>query len=386
MLVHGQRGGYRSGVTAAISPFPWHQLPRVSGSCTRLESCARRALQAFDPSRLVPALNELIGTGVEGYGEAPLVEHDSQNLSVCTLESASAAIAVHLEQAAVALLLSRLLDRPVSVDRLDAPLSEPLRGAWHALGVELGRRLARAEPPQLLSHGTPNANPKQAWCFGFWVRIDGRSYAGRLVVVPKTPEAPPPLTGDVPVQLPLVMGHGVMNLMELTCLRVGDAWLPGAGWTVNAALRGSALAVSPSQELGFQVELADRIFYHGLGQLPFEPPNHSPNTSNAPNTNPAEQNPMEQRTLESPIFDATVVVRVEIGSLTLSAREWMALAPGDVVSTQQPPGSPVVLRAAGAEVARGELVTVDGELGVRITQLLAAPDTAAHQPQTPTAD
>jgi flagellar motor switch/type III secretory pathway protein FliN len=53
----------------------------------------------------------------------------------------------------------------------------------------------------------------------------------------------------------------------------------------------------------------------------------------------------------------------------MSAREWLNLAPGDVVATGNALSSPVVLRVAGQQVASGELVNLEGELGVRITKL-----------------
>jgi type III secretion system YscQ/HrcQ family protein len=78
---------------------------------------------------------------------------------------------------------------------------------------------------------------------------------------------------------------------------------------------------------------------------------------------------VDDTTKESVIASIPVVVRVEVGSITLSAREWTQLQPGDVLSCGVPPRGPIVLRAGGRELARGELVTVDGELGVRISQL-----------------
>ena len=64
--------------------------------------------------------------------------------------------------------------------------------------------------------------------------------------------------------------------------------------------------------------------------------------------------------------DAPVVVRVELGSVEMKAREWAELAPGDVVALGRRVGDPAILRVGGVELARGELVQVDGEYGVRI--------------------
>jgi len=73
----------------------------------------------------------------------------------------------------------------------------------------------------------------------------------------------------------------------------------------------------------------------------------------------------ENPTLDA-LEDAPVVVRVELGVVELPAREWAALADGDVLAIGRKLGDPAVLRVGGVEVARGELVQVDGEYGVRI--------------------
>lgn len=64
--------------------------------------------------------------------------------------------------------------------------------------------------------------------------------------------------------------------------------------------------------------------------------------------------------------DAPVVVRVELGTVEMKAREWAELAPGDVIALGRRVGDPAILRVGGVELARGELVQVDGEYGVRI--------------------
>ena len=74
-------------------------------------------------------------------------------------------------------------------------------------------------------------------------------------------------------------------------------------------------------------------------------------------------------TLTDAALDAPVVVRVELGVASLSARRWAELRPGDVLETGQPLGEAVLLRIAGRAVARGELVDVDGQVGVRVREI-----------------
>jgi flagellar motor switch/type III secretory pathway protein FliN len=71
-------------------------------------------------------------------------------------------------------------------------------------------------------------------------------------------------------------------------------------------------------------------------------------------------------TLVDTLGDVPVVVRVEIGAAEMRAREWAAVAAGDVIALGRRIAEPVVLRVGGVEVARGELVEIEGEVGVRI--------------------
>jgi flagellar motor switch/type III secretory pathway protein FliN len=70
------------------------------------------------------------------------------------------------------------------------------------------------------------------------------------------------------------------------------------------------------------------------------------------------------------LADALIVVRVELGQVSMTAREWAALRAGDIITTGRRIAERAVLRVAGREVARGELIDVDGELGVRIHELI----------------
>lgn len=64
--------------------------------------------------------------------------------------------------------------------------------------------------------------------------------------------------------------------------------------------------------------------------------------------------------------DATVDVAVAVGDVRLSLRALLELRPGQVLDLGRPLGSAVELRVGPRVVARGELVDVDGELGVRV--------------------
>ena len=77
------------------------------------------------------------------------------------------------------------------------------------------------------------------------------------------------------------------------------------------------------------------------------------------------------------IGDVPVVVRVEIGEARMPARDWASLGRGDVIALGRPVGEQVVLRVGGVPVARGQLVEIDGEVGVRIDERIAEDRTTA---------
>lgn len=67
--------------------------------------------------------------------------------------------------------------------------------------------------------------------------------------------------------------------------------------------------------------------------------------------------------------DVTVEVACQLGAVQLSARQVLELAPGQVLSLERPLGGPVELVVGTRVIGRGEIVDVDGELGVRVLSL-----------------
>jgi type III secretion system YscQ/HrcQ family protein len=64
-----------------------------------------------------------------------------------------------------------------------------------------------------------------------------------------------------------------------------------------------------------------------------------------------------------------VEVVCELGRVTLTGRELLELRPGAVIPVGRPLAGPVDLTVGGRVVARGELVDVEGEIGVRVSQV-----------------
>jgi len=71
--------------------------------------------------------------------------------------------------------------------------------------------------------------------------------------------------------------------------------------------------------------------------------------------------------------DVTVEVSVEIGRTRMTLGEALALGPGSVIGLHRLAGEPVDLLVNGRVIARGEVVVLDEEFGLRVT------DVAAHR-------
>ncbi len=73
------------------------------------------------------------------------------------------------------------------------------------------------------------------------------------------------------------------------------------------------------------------------------------------------------------LADVELTVTVELGRVKLPLRDLLRLQEGTVVELDRLAGAPVDVLANGTPVARGDVVVVGDELGVRISELLGRP-------------
>lgn len=69
-------------------------------------------------------------------------------------------------------------------------------------------------------------------------------------------------------------------------------------------------------------------------------------------------------------------VTVELGRTRMSVRDLLSLAPGAVLELDRAAGSPADLLVNGQLIARGEVVVVDEEFGLRITEVIDGAEVA----------
>jgi flagellar motor switch/type III secretory pathway protein FliN len=334
-----------------VSAYPWQDLPRFTRDSLRDVSRARHLLDGISLELVAKAVGELTSSAV-AIVPRKAGASGSPGPDAIALSIGDARVIVGIEPALVSLALSRILGRPAGID--PRPELDPtLRGALAAVLVEVARRSGAGQPIAVLE----SARREGLVRLEATLSLDSRPFAVSVWVLLAPVEAARPTLGDVPalvISLPLVVAVSLASRDDIASLAVGDAWLPTT-WTMDARGVGSAVLAAPSHDSGVAVDLApqgsivvgERALFLGV-----------------------EAEPMGERSsIEDAALDAPIVVRVEVGAVSMTAAEWARLRAGDVIETGRRVNEPVVLRVAGREVARGELCDVEGELGVRIREL-----------------
>jgi flagellar motor switch protein FliN/FliY len=66
-------------------------------------------------------------------------------------------------------------------------------------------------------------------------------------------------------------------------------------------------------------------------------------------------------------------VTVVMGRTSMTIRDTLALGTGSIITLDRLVGEPADLFANGRLIARGEVVAIDEEYGLRVTEVLATP-------------
>lgn len=82
-------------------------------------------------------------------------------------------------------------------------------------------------------------------------------------------------------------------------------------------------------------------------------------------------NQMEEKSLDI-VLDVKLKVTVQLGSIQLPMREVLELVPGSIVQLSQHASDPVGLFVNDKLVAYGEVVVVEDNFGIKITELVGS--------------
>ncbi|HEV8549796.1 MAG TPA: FliM/FliN family flagellar motor switch protein [Polyangiaceae bacterium] len=348
-----------------IGPYPWSSLERVPRVLLRRVAELREHQTELLPEALEGVLSALVGTKVECHLEGFGLGAPRRRLFELGLRSGASSATLGAEPGLGLALLERILARELTLPRVDAEIEPALAGALAALAVEVARRLTR-EPIELATDLRPETTTLRV---DVTVRVDGRAYAAYALVTPvnaPTLDRPRPkldALGDLMLAVPVVMATSLVTPGDLKRLAPGAAFLPGERAWVDRQGAGRAVLAAATAERGVWVDLpADGrlVLTHDLAELAPDRPG-SGDEMEADDVN---------ETLADAALEAPVVVRVELGAVSMTASDWARLRPGDVIETGRRIAEPVLLRIAGRVVARGELCDVEGEVGVRVRELV----------------
>ena len=70
------------------------------------------------------------------------------------------------------------------------------------------------------------------------------------------------------------------------------------------------------------------------------------------------------------LHDVEMGVTAELGRTRMTVRDLLSLTPGAVVELDRAAGSPVDVLVNGTLIARGEVVVIDEEYGIRISEIV----------------
>ncbi|HUI49028.1 MAG TPA: flagellar motor switch protein FliN [Acidimicrobiia bacterium] len=76
------------------------------------------------------------------------------------------------------------------------------------------------------------------------------------------------------------------------------------------------------------------------------------------------------------LADVEMGVTAELGRCRMTVRELLSITPGAVIDLDRAAGAPVDVLVNGTLIARGEVVVIDEEFGIRISELIPQPASA----------
>lgn len=337
------------------SPFPYDRLPAIDRAEARARSTWARSGPAHDLRDAASAMSSLLGARIavdveRAWARASGLPADA-DLPTALLEG-PASVALTLEPQLADALVGRALgvESARGNEGAAGPLGDAERGV---LAYVLGRWLApsRWHVAAVLACPAPLAYAALSIRWPLAIEIDASRYAADVWLPAVAPAAPRAHRMDeTPVEIAIVVGRARLAIADVRGLRARDTLIPDAigvdtdgRGAVELRALGTRWMADGDPSAGFAVRTRREW-------------------TNMKATN-------EEAAWLEHAADQPVTLTVELARVSVPFGTVAALAPGAVLETGHAIGSEVTLRLGDRVVARGELVQVDGEIGVRIVRV-----------------
>lgn len=356
----------------AAQPFPWSAVPAVPRSEVAL---GRAAMRSLAPAPCLP--DEVLGAGWAALlgvsaraapGVARVAEPPRDGFTAVFAHDDGEVVLATMDRPLARALAARALGAAPSPD---GPITPAEEGALAALAVKAAAlACAPATPPRLRAVTDDLDDARRAMrrdapavCWPWAVSAPPLAGTVTLCLTPR-PRAPQPFAHRDAVRAAavtvLVVGaRSPWPAAEVAALRAGEVLALDGLSDERGALRGAVdLALGTPEGPRFSATLTPRGARIDAPAALGDTVTHDPDD--------ARTAPMHRAVLDA----IPVEVTVEIARATATVAEVSAWRPGEVVPFATPVGAAVLVRAGGRPVARGELVDVEGSVGVRVTEVL----------------
>ncbi|SDY81509.1 flagellar motor switch protein FliN/FliY [Micromonospora pattaloongensis] len=195
-------------------------------------------------------------------------------------------------------------------------------------------------------------------------------------------------TGSATGEVVVVVGQDLADALresplgELDLTTAVRPALEAAAGTFGPVVLDPGLAMEPSVALSaltakgnaVLVPLTDGAEIRALVALRLEPWPGEPSAPAPAGWSPA---PTPPKAASAPrgglelLHDVEMEVSAELGRTRMSVRELLSLTPGAIIELDRGAGTPADLLVNGRLIARGEVVVIDENFGLRITELVA---------------
>jgi type III secretion system YscQ/HrcQ family protein len=257
-----------------------------------------------------------------------------------------------------------------------APLCDPVGARLEGYVLDDGEIAPLFPDPMVIGFDARVATPAGDG----WVRLLAPERLRLRAAPPRAPVEIEPHAArlaSAPVRLTVEIGRTLLSRAELASMAAGDVVVfdrfgprPPLGGPVtlrlgrgriHAHLDGEGITVVKGFELGVVHMDAPESTQSSL------PPTATAAT--ATSTDRPDDKAPAGGARDALLGELPVEVACELGRVTLTGRELLELRPGAVLPVGRPLAGPIDLTVGGRVIARGELVDVEGEIGVRLTQV-----------------